>query len=168
MSSAELRATETKSRWRYRWSGLWVAFGASSELRSEDLTIMGDTKEIVLRRGSSNKLLWDISKKFSRELCFDLAIHLFDGTDKDGYDFVRGQIGQGTVPDYGDIAFNVLRQWCMMKGDLARGRDLYDALKTIGMNDTALSFCKQLTGGRAVKVFSKVLPNIFSRDSIKE
>ena len=108
---------------------------------------MADTQEIVLRRGASDKLLWQISQKFSKhEQCLGLAINLFDGTDTDGYDFVQSRVGPGS--SYREMALATMREWCMVKSVGAKGRELYDVLVTKGMKETADDFHHRLTGGK--------------------
>ena len=108
---------------------------------------MADTQEIVLRRGASDKLLWQISQKFSKhEQCLGLAINLFDGTDTDGYDFVQSRVGPGSSTR--EMALATMREWCMVKSGEAKGRELYDVLVTIGMKETAGDFHHRLIGGK--------------------
>ena len=109
---------------------------------------MADTQEIVLRRCASDKLLWQISQKFSNmSNALDWRSTLsFDGTDTDGYDFVQSRVGPGS--SYRDMALATMREWCMVKLVGAKGRELYDVLVTIGMEETADDFRHRLTGGK--------------------
>ena len=116
--------------------------------------------EVVLRRDTSSKLLWEIAEKFSTEgQCTGLAVHLLHGSGTDGYDFVQSRLGPGA--SYEKIALAILREWCRLKSWQAKGRDLYGVLNTIGMNDTADDFhlrLTRLTEGREDEIWSN--PNL--------